>query len=463
MNVGSLSCELNALSAAAVQMAAAEEALERKEQEHQEQNEKQEEQCDGDENDDSFDFEKEEEEGKKDEWTVAVEKEAIRRLAVGRLIDGSSEECVGAKAAERVRALMEGRADPAGAVSAAPSQEIKKEEEEQLPRSGSPTWNGMGPDSEVGVLAQGGVAPQPRQYERQVVMGGRTQGGDIEMVRDGYNGLRNRTVEERRDSVIMGVRETNNFVKRALVEEFGQRGQNVLDLCCGKGGDLHKWTHVGPRCVVFADIAADSVAECERRYTEARGGRDPPRFEASFVVADCFGRDLLERLPPGLQYDVVSCQFALHYCFMTKERANCAMKTIARVLRPGGYLVCTVPDAEVLCRRLVATPPPSCTFGNNIYRVTFDSRTDFPAFGARYRFYLTEAVEDLPEYLVSQRHLCGLAECHGLRLVKTASFDEYLRELTANPRFRARAPRHPLTNEEHEVTSIYRVYAFRKQ
>ena len=283
------------------------------------------------------------------------------------------------------------------------------------------------------------------------------------MVADGYNGLRNRTVEERRGSRIMGLRETNNFVKRALVEEFGQRGQCVLDLCCGKGGDLHKWTHVGPRRVVFADIAAGSVAECERRYAEARRGPDAPRFEASFVVADCFGPDLLERLPPGLQYDVVSCQFALHYCFMTKERANCAMKTIARVLRPGGHLVCTVPDADVLCGRLLATPPPACTFGNSIYRVTFDSRTAFPPFGARYHFYLTEAVEDLPEYLVSRRHLCGLAECYGLRLVKTASFDEYLRELTSNPRTRARAPRRPLSAEEHEVTSIYRVFAFRKQ
>ena len=461
MSDGSLGCELNALSAAAVQMAAAEEALERKEQEHQEQEGR----CDGNESDDSFDFEDEDKGDGEEGWTVAVEKEAIKRLAVGRLIDGSSEECVGAEAAERIRAIVEGRAAPPQE-----QQEQQKTTEAEPPmRSGSPTWNGMGPDSEVGVLAQGGAAPQPPQpqpqpqQERQVVVGGKALGGDIAVVADGYNGLRNRTVEERRGSEIMGLRETNNFVKRALVEEFAQRGQCVLDLCCGKGGDLHKWTHVGPRHVVFADIAADSVAECKRRYAEARRGPDPPRFEATFVVADCFGPDLLERLPPGLQYDVVSCQFALHYCFMTKERANCAMKTIARVLRPGGHLVCTVPDADVLCRRLLATPPPTCTFGNSIYRVTFDSRTEFPPFGARYHFYLTEAVEDLPEYLVSLRHLCGLAQVRGLRLVKTAFFDDYIRDLAANPRVRARPPRRQLTSEEHEVTSIYRIYAFQKQ
>lgn len=454
MSVGSLGCELNALSAAAVQMAAAEQELERKEQE-----DKEEEQVDAEE--DSFDFEKEEEKG--GEWTVAVEREAIRRLAVGRLIDGSSEECVGAEAAESIRALMEGRAEPRPAATA-PSE---VQPSSPLPqRSGSPTWNGMGPDSEVGALAHGaGVPPSTASQgeERQVVVGGRTLGGDVAVVAEGYNRLRNRTEEERRESRIMGLRDTNNYVKRALIAEFGRRGQSVLDLCCGKGGDVRKWTHLGPQLVVFADIAAESVAECERRYAEARRGPDPPRFDARFVVADCFGPDLLERLPRGLQYDVVSCQFALHYCFASAQRANCAMKTVARVLRPGGHFVCTVPDADVLCRRLLAAPPPARTFGNGIYRVTFDSRTEFPAFGARYHFFLAEAVEDLPEYLVARKHLCRLAETHGLALVKTAFFDDYIRELASNPRVRVRPPRRPLSPEEHEVTSIYRVYAFRKQ
>jgi mRNA (guanine-N7-)-methyltransferase len=35
-----------------------------------------------------------------------------------------------------------------------------------------------------------------------------------------------------------------------------------------------------------------------------------------------------------------------------------------------------------------------------VYRITFDDRTKFPQFGHRYTFYLQDAVEDVPEYVV---------------------------------------------------------------
>lgn len=42
----------------------------------------------------------------------------------------------------------------------------------------------------------------------------------------------------------------------------------------------------------------------------------------------------------------------------------------------------------------------SLTFGNAVYHITFDDRSKFPAFGHRYTFYLQDAVEDVPEYVV---------------------------------------------------------------
>lgn len=43
---------------------------------------------------------------------------------------------------------------------------------------------------------------------------------------------------------------------------------------------------------------------------------------------------------------------------------------------------------------------PSLQFGNEVYRVKFDTRDPTPRFGHRYTFFLQDAVEEVPEYVV---------------------------------------------------------------
>lgn len=39
-------------------------------------------------------------------------------------------------------------------------------------------------------------------------------------------------------------------------------------------------------------------------------------------------------------------------------------------------------------------------FGNDVYSIEFSDRSTFRPYGHRYEFYLQDAVEDVPEYLV---------------------------------------------------------------
>ena len=54
-----------------------------------------------------------------------------------------------------------------------------------------------------------------------------------------------------------------------------------------------------------------------------------------------------------------------------------------------------------ISERLNALPEDSdLSFGNSVYTIRFDSRDQQAVFGDRYWFYLRDAVDDVPEYVV---------------------------------------------------------------
>lgn len=52
--------------------------------------------------------------------------------------------------------------------------------------------------------------------------------------------------------------------------------------------------------------------------------------------------------------------------------------------------------------RLDALPEDAedLSFGNSVYRIRFDERENKPIFGHKYWFFLQDAVENVPEYIV---------------------------------------------------------------
>ena len=130
-----------------------------------------------------------------------------------------------------------------------------------------------------------------------------------------------------------------------------------------------------------------------------------------------------------MPFDIVSCQFAFHYAFDAEDRARNALKNIAALLRPGAAFVATMPDANVLVRKLRTAE--GLRFGNDIYHVEFDKAHEdkcFPTerpFGNKYVFRLLDAIDECPEYLVPLDTLRALCEDYGLVVEKAQNFHEY--------------------------------------
>ncbi|RKO99489.1 hypothetical protein CXG81DRAFT_4367, partial [Caulochytrium protostelioides] len=245
-----------------------------------------------------------------------------------------------------------------------------------------------------------------------------------------YNQRQQGSQGKRADSVIIGLKRFNNWVKNSLIMRYVKSGSSVVDFCGGKGGDLYKWEQAGIAQLMLLDVAATSVKHARERFDEmlhknSRGGRDGGKslYKAEFHARDCFGLNALAGLALGT-FQAVSCQFALHYAFESEDRARQAVHNAASLLASGGHFFGTIPNGYRLMKRLRSQP--GLSFGNAIYNVAFDQKTPCPPFGHRYTFHLEDAIDDCPEYLVHWGVLVQLAREAGLEPIVFRPFQEYL-------------------------------------
>lgn len=58
---------------------------------------------------------------------------------------------------------------------------------------------------------------------------------------------------------------------------------------------------------------------------------------------------LAEYLPyQDMKFDICSCQFALHYAFRSEKHVRRMLQNATAYLRPGGYFIGTIPNADMI-------------------------------------------------------------------------------------------------------------------
>jgi mRNA (guanine-N7-)-methyltransferase len=212
--------------------------------------------------------------------------------------------------------------------------------------------------------------------------------GNNDLVREHYNSVPQRGRQWRTtDSKIKGLRVFNNWIKSCIIQRYspdedhspGSReagrssGQDllVLDIGCGKGGDLNKW-QAAPQPIelyVGLDPADVSITQARERYRSlgsrggrgggGRGGGRPPAFEGRFYVKDCYNESIedLEIIrqvgfdPSPMNrrgFDVVTMMFSMHYAFESEQHARTMLRNVAGALKKGGRFIGCIPNSDVL-------------------------------------------------------------------------------------------------------------------
>ncbi|KAJ3681671.1 hypothetical protein LUZ60_014244 [Juncus effusus] len=298
-------------------------------------------------------------------------------------------------------------------------------------------------------------------------------------VADHYSARSNQTLEEREASPIIHLKKLNNWIKSVLIQLYTKPGDSVLDLACGKGGDLIKWDKAKIGYYVGIDIAEGSVKDCRTRYNgdaDQQQRRKKFSFPARLICADCYDTRLDQYLYDDAPFDLCSCQFALHYSWSNEARARRGLANISALLRPGGTFIGTMPDANVIIKRL--RQAEGLEFGNSVYYISFDenyAQKKFPSsrpFGIKYKFHLEDAV-DCPEWIVPFHVFKQLAEEFDLELVLVKNFHEFVNEYLRRNEFTELMRRlgalgdgkdqSTLTQDEWDVAYLYLAYVLRKK
>lgn len=171
------------------------------------------------------------------------------------------------------------------------------------------------------------------------------------------------------------VRKLHNLAKRSLIQQTTKPGFRVLDVGCGFGGDLQKWSHAGEGNIKIdmCDPSKEAIQEAKKR---AKGlNMTNVRFYEGDISA-C----------PRFKYDVICFNFSMQYIFKSKDLFLQTLNHIRTRIKKGGKLIGSIPDSEKIL--MLQDGCFEDELGNYMRRNT--NQTGYGNFGEDIHVYLTD-------------------------------------------------------------------------
>ena len=263
-----------------------------------------------------------------------------------------------------------------------------------------------------------------------------------------------------------------NAVKRRMYGAYARGAPAIVELGCGRGGDISKWRDARVRRVIALDLSTAQLDEARRREGQGggrggggKGGGGGTQIEwrhASMLQPD-LAASLRPRLPDDGAAAVVS-QFAVHYAFESEASASALLAQVAALLRPGGVFFGAAPDGDAILRA-IATDGDGRTLQRDGLLLRLEGAGDDAAaagaseFGRLLLFSLQDTVtagsehDDCTEFLLHRAALVRLAAAHGLVPVELES----MAASAAEPASAATS----LDAAQRYVAALYFTFAFR--
>ena len=248
--------------------------------------------------------------------------------------------------------------------------------------------------------------------------------------------LQNFIIEtDNRDLNISNLRKFHNYIKRHLIVSNSKdiNAKYLLDIACGRGGDMQKWKEANLKYIFAFDSHKESIVNKSSdgaiyRLKELLRYTKMPFIK--FHNLNILDKDILTTINKlekcnnfnGL-YDIVSCQFAFHYFSKNNDSLNHVFNTISNKLKPGGLFIGTATDGDKIKKILALgdVDIPLLTLLNvNESDYIFNIKTNK---NIRKTYFELQG-ESLEHYLL-KKNFTEIALKHDLEVIEIKSFNEW--------------------------------------
>ncbi len=306
----------------------------------------------------------------------------------------------------------------------------------------------------------------------------------------------------RRGGPLIRYKRWANSAKRRLINQYAGGASVLVDLGCGRGGDIGKWHEARVGQVLALDLSSAQLDEAamRERQQRPRAGRPAARIvwrQRSMVQPDLAAdlRPQLSQMGANSGADAVAAMFALQYAFGSEAGADHLLSQVSALLRPRGIFFGTAPDADAIIAHLrtrgdgveSTLGPPDAPFTLRLKligeaaRAAAGATASAPAdsgaavsanylgsakFGAELIFSLEDTVTagsdadgaTCSEYLLHKDELLRLGARHGLEPIEVEQM--LPRPAAAHHGDRRGGPE--LSESEAAVAGLYFTFALRK-
>lgn len=257
----------------------------------------------------------------------------------------------------------------------------------------------------------------------------------------------------------------NNFVKSYIIKRAlsGYIKPKVLDLACGRFGDLFKYVECGVDTFVGIDINSDNIYNyidgAATRMMKKRGimpeinkladktillvGDAMKNINSGECVIDNLNRYFLDVIygrakgrTPKLKkleacaldhFDMVSCMYAIHYMLNDQESLDSFFRNVSENLLDQGYFIGTCLDGGAVLREMKGQDELLGKINNKvIFSLRKDQNTDYKniTLGNKITAFFETFSGQFEENLVNMNYIKDCALDHNLKLIEYKSFLE---------------------------------------